>query len=47
MTHFSPQGQGLSEYALLILLVGLVVIILLTIFGLAVGNMFSNIIANF
>jgi Flp pilus assembly pilin Flp len=47
MTHFSPQGQGLSEYALMILLVGLVVVILLTIFGRGVGNLFSNIIANF
>jgi Flp pilus assembly pilin Flp len=41
------KGQGLVEYALLILLVGLAVILMLTIFGVGVGNMFSNIVANF
>jgi Flp pilus assembly pilin Flp len=35
------------EYALLIVLVSIAVIILLALFGSAVGNMFSNIIANF
>ncbi len=40
------KGQGLVEYALLILLVGIAVIILLALFGTAVGNMFSNIITN-
>ncbi len=45
--HFSfSKGQGLVEYALLILLVGIAVIILLALFGTAVGNMFSNIITN-
>jgi Flp pilus assembly pilin Flp len=39
------RGQGLIEYALLILLVGLAVILMLTIFGAGVGNMFSSIIA--
>ena len=40
------KGQGLVEYALLILLVGIAVIILLALFGGGVGNMFSNIITN-
>ncbi len=40
------KGQGLVEYALLILLVGIAVIILLALFGTGVGNMFSNIITN-
>ncbi len=40
------KGQGLVEYALLILLVGIAVIILLALFGAGVGNMFSNIITN-
>jgi len=45
--HFSFfKGQGLVEYALLILLVGIAVIILLALFGGGVGNMFSNIITN-
>ena len=42
-----PSGQGLAEYALVILLVGLAVIVLLALFGTGVGNMFSNVIANF
>ena len=41
---YSPRGQGLVEYALLILLVGLAVILMLTTFGAAVGNMFSGLI---
>jgi Flp pilus assembly pilin Flp len=40
------KGQGLVEYALVILLVGLAVILMLTIYGAGVGNMFSTIIAN-
>ena len=47
MFYFSPHGQGLVEYALIILLVGLAVIILLALFGTGVGNMFSNIVVNF
>ena len=38
-------GQGLLEYALIILLVGLAVILMLTLFGSGVGNMYSGIIA--
>jgi len=41
------KGQGLVEYALMILLVGIVVVILVALFGTSVGNLFSNIIANF
>ena len=41
-----PRGQGLVEYALIILLVGLAVIVMLALFGQGVGNMFSNIIAS-
>ena len=43
----SEKGQGLMEYALVILLVGLIVIVLLALFGSGVGNMFSNVISNF
>jgi len=40
------KGQGLIEYALLILLVGIAVIVLLALFGTGVGNMFSNIVSS-
>jgi Flp pilus assembly pilin Flp len=36
----------LVEYALLILLVGITVLVVLALFGVGVGNMFSNIISN-
>lgn len=42
----SQKGQGLIEYAMLIVLVAVIVIVLLGIFGRSVGNMFSNIISN-
>jgi pilus assembly protein Flp/PilA len=41
------RGQGLVEYAVIIVLVAIIVIVLLALFGASVGNMFSNIIANF
>jgi len=47
MFHWSSRGQGLVEYALIILLVGVVVIVLVALFGTAVGNMFSTVITNF
>lgn len=40
------SGQGFMEYSLIMLLVAIVVIILLAIFGPAVGNMFSNVISH-
>ena len=39
----AAKGQGLVEYALILLLVVLVVIVMLAIFGPAVGNMFSTV----
>ena len=47
MFHSSPRGQGLVEYALIILLVGIVVIVLVALFGTSVGNMFSTVLTNF
>jgi pilus assembly protein Flp/PilA len=41
----SERGQGLTEYALILVLVSLVVIIVLQIFGPQVGNVFSQIIS--
>jgi pilus assembly protein Flp/PilA len=39
-----PRGQGLVEYALILVLVAIVVIAILTLLGPAIGNIFSQII---
>jgi len=39
------RGQGLVEYALLLVLVALVVIVILVLLGPAIGNVFSNVIS--
>lgn len=46
---FNPQerGQGLVEYALILVLVAVVVIAILTLLGPAIGNVFSQIKSNF
>jgi len=38
------EGQGLVEYALILVLVAVVVIVILTALGPAVGNVFSQIV---
>jgi pilus assembly protein Flp/PilA len=38
------KGQGLVEYALILVLVAIVVIAILLLLGPAIGNVFSNII---
>lgn len=38
------EGQGLVEYALILVLVAVVVIVILAILGPTIGNTFSNII---
>jgi pilus assembly protein Flp/PilA len=38
------EGQGLVEYALILVLVAVVVIIILALLGPAIGNIFSTII---
>lgn len=38
------EGQGLVEYALILVLVAVVVIVILALLGPAVGNIFSNIV---
>jgi pilus assembly protein Flp/PilA len=40
------EGQGLVEYALILVLVAVVVIVILALLGPAIGNIFSNIIRN-
>lgn len=38
------EGQGLVEYALILMLVALVVLIIMALVGPAVGNIFSNVV---
>ncbi len=40
----SESGQGLVEYALLLIFIGVVMMTLLVVLGPAIGNMFNNII---
>ena len=40
------KGQGLVEYALILVLVAMIVIVVLMFLGPELGNVFSNIIAN-
>jgi pilus assembly protein Flp/PilA len=41
----SQEGQGLVEYALILVLVAIAVIAIMILVGPAVGNVFSNIVA--
>jgi pilus assembly protein Flp/PilA len=43
---FTPKekGQGLVEYALILVLVAIVVIVILALLGPAIGNVFSTIL---
>ncbi|MEA1978499.1 MAG: pilus assembly protein [Chloroflexota bacterium] len=47
MNHLYQRGQGLVEYAMIMILVAIIVIIILALFGSSVGNMFSSVIAMF
>ncbi len=38
------EGQGLVEYALILVLVAVVVIVILALLGPAIGNVFSSIV---
>jgi pilus assembly protein Flp/PilA len=41
----AEQGQGLVEYALILVMVAMVVIIILALLGPAIGNTFSNVVS--
>ena len=45
---FAPKekGQGLVEYALILVLVAVVVIVILALLGPAIGKIFSNIVSS-
>jgi len=38
------QGQGLVEYALILVMVAIIVIVILAVIGPAVGNVFSQVV---
>jgi pilus assembly protein Flp/PilA len=40
------EGQGLVEYALILVFVAMIVIVILLLLGPEIGNTFSNIVAN-
>ena len=44
---FSPKedGQGIIEYALILILVGIVIFVLLTLFGPAISKFISDLVA--
>ena len=42
----SQNGQGLVEYALILILVAMIVFAILTLLGPVVGNVFSNLVVN-
>ena len=46
LERLDAKGQGLVEYALIMLLVALAVIIILALLGPSIGNMFSSVVAN-
>ena len=41
------RGQGMVEYALLIALLAIVVVVMIEVMGTAVSNMYSNIVGGF
>jgi pilus assembly protein Flp/PilA len=44
--HPNEDGQGLAEYALILVLVVIIVIVVLTVLGSAVGDLYSNIVCS-
>ncbi len=46
LTIIGERGQGLLEYALILVLVVIIVMIVLVILGPAVGNLYSNVMIN-
>lgn len=45
---YSPreEGQGLLEYAMILILVAAVVLLILVLMGPTIGNYYSNVLAN-
>lgn len=45
MIYLPTEGQGLVEYALILVLVAVTVIVILALLGPAIGGIFSNIVS--
>jgi pilus assembly protein Flp/PilA len=45
--HRKERGQGMVEYALLIVLLAIVVVFMIEVMGTAVGGMYSSIVSAF
>ena len=45
LTFKDNKGQGLVEYALILVLVAVVVVVILTLLGSAIGNVFSDVVS--
>jgi pilus assembly protein Flp/PilA len=44
LKKLQQKGQGLVEYALILVLVAIVIIVILSVLGPAIGNVFSQIV---
>lgn len=47
MIKFSEKGQGLIEYALILVFIAIVVLLAVGIFGESVGGLFSQVVGEF
>ena len=47
MNHHYQRGQGLVEYAMIIILVAIIVVVFIALYGSSVGNMFSTVVGQF
>jgi pilus assembly protein Flp/PilA len=45
--HRKERGQGMVEYALLIVLLAVVIVFMVVVMGTSVSNMYSKIVADF
>ena len=46
LSFVDGRGQGMVEYALVLMLVAVIVLVILALLGPAIGNMFSEIVTN-
>ena len=42
----SEKGQGMIEYAMILILVAIIILVVLVLLGPAVGNLYSNVMSN-
>lgn len=46
MNYLKENGQGMAEYAFILILVAVILIVTLRLLGPAIGNLFSQVIPN-